>query len=594
MHHLITVEFWKQLFDYLQKNVTESTDQQIYPLTFELKKYLYYLESFNVLSHKKKTESPLTINGSMILVDKNKLGYGTANHNIDGIIYFYKKLGGESKEGDLLLAVSPEWKHFQVSYQLFQFKNCTPIALTNIKVINIRECIGETAILEGAGKNNLELMKIRLAPEINFEKIYSLKVLIIGSGTLGCNVARGLLSWGVEYITFIDNAKVGASNLLRQSLFESSDLGKNKALAAAERIANIFPPAKSKVVGLEMTIPMPDHPDTSNNICDESDKVLDDLIKNSDIIFLCTDNRESRWLPSLIANIHNRPLINLALGFDSYVVMRHPLSVLHYEVTFPKLERKLVEDETGLTHGKFTHQDPDQTTLDSCSKRNLVVPSVMPPLFHSSSASVFTSSNAEPTSLGGHGLSITSIGKIAVGSHEIGSSYGSISYSRDHLPDVSLDVEQFGCYFCPSVEGVKNSVKDQALDERCTVTRGGASMIASALAVELAIGLVTHKKGFYASGGKNCEFGADESLLKLNPPQQIRGNLKDFSNQQYLVRRNPNCVCCSRQITQYYEDPKSRARFLQGVCQDSSLLLSIVDGDQFECSLDHGSVISLE
>lgn len=60
--------------------------------------------------------------------------------------------------------------------------------------------------------------------------------------------------------------------------------------------------------GVVMAIPMPGHPVPTQ----EESTVLDDckrlhnLIESHDIIFLLTDTRESRWLPTLISSSANK------------------------------------------------------------------------------------------------------------------------------------------------------------------------------------------------------------------------------------------------------------------------------------------------
>ena len=176
---------------------------------------------------------------------------------------------------------------------------------------------------------NLKLMRWRRLPQIDLQLIKNQKCLLCGAGTLGTYISRVLLAWGCSNITFIDNGKVSYSNPVRQCLFKYTDCiddgsGNNsKAKTAANSVKEIFPEAN--VNGYNLSIPMPGHfVDKSVEQKSKSEfELFDKLVQENDVIFLLTDSRESRWLPTLLAKVYNKIVINIALGFDSYLIMRH-------------------------------------------------------------------------------------------------------------------------------------------------------------------------------------------------------------------------------------------------------------------------------
>jgi molybdopterin/thiamine biosynthesis adenylyltransferase len=87
---------------------------------------------------------------------------------------------------------------------------------------------------------------------IGQKKILSSKVLIVGAGGLGSPVAEFLTRAGVGKIGIIDNDKVSLSNLHRQSLYFTSDIGKYKVKIAKDRIKKINNNTKVKIYKIRL------------------------------------------------------------------------------------------------------------------------------------------------------------------------------------------------------------------------------------------------------------------------------------------------------------------------------------------------------
>ena len=67
---------------------------------------------------------------------------------------------------------------------------------------------------------------------------------------------------------------------------------------------------------------MPDHP---SSLMQPDYDTFVQLIDWCDVLFLLVDTREARWFPTVVASARDKLVVNAAVGFESYVVMRHGL-----------------------------------------------------------------------------------------------------------------------------------------------------------------------------------------------------------------------------------------------------------------------------
>lgn len=192
------------------------------------------------------------------------------------------------------------------------------------KYTNLGSLIDPIKLADQAVDLNLKLMKWRIAPNLDLDIVKNTRCLLLGAGTLGSYIARGLLGWGVRSITFVDSGNVSYSNPVRQPLYtfeDCNDGGKPKAECAAEALKKIYPSIESR--GVKLEIPMAGHAVHDEATQKTEYEILHDLIKEHDVVFLLMDSREARWLPTVMCAAMGKLVINAALGFDSYVVMRH-------------------------------------------------------------------------------------------------------------------------------------------------------------------------------------------------------------------------------------------------------------------------------
>eukprot|EP00931_Biecheleriopsis_adriatica_P073430 TRINITY_DN47713_c0_g1_i1.p1 TRINITY_DN47713_c0_g1~~TRINITY_DN47713_c0_g1_i1.p1 ORF type:complete len:679 (-),score=143.80 TRINITY_DN47713_c0_g1_i1:82-2118(-) len=208
---------------------------------------------------------------------------------------------------------------------------CLRAGWSKIATTDLTRFLDSKKVAANAVDLNVKLMKWRVLPQLEPERMQEMKFLLLGSGTLGCGVARALMGWGCRRMTFVDSGKVSYSNPVRQSLFTHRDAaeGRLKALAAREAVEAILPDAE--VQDVQLDIPMPGHPHQSADVLRENIAKLQELVSTHDVVCMLTDSRESRWLPSLlVAAAQEReaggrapPLgLTVALGFDSFLVSR--------------------------------------------------------------------------------------------------------------------------------------------------------------------------------------------------------------------------------------------------------------------------------
>jgi adenylyltransferase/sulfurtransferase len=151
-----------------------------------------------------------------------------------------------------------------------------------------------------------------ILPEIGLpgqEKLKNAKVLMIGAGGLGCPVLQYLVAAGVGQIGIVDDDVAELSNLHRQILYTTADIGKYKAEVAKEKLSILNQYTNITAFIQRFTAA------NAEAICKDYDLVIDG-----------SDNFGTRYLVNDTCVALNKPLV-----FGSIFKFEGHVSVFNYQ-----------------------------------------------------------------------------------------------------------------------------------------------------------------------------------------------------------------------------------------------------------------------
>src|SRR5690349_17410294 len=150
-----------------------------------------------------------------------------------------------------------------------------------------------------------------LLPELGIEaqqRFAAARALIVGVGGLGAPVAQFLAAAGIGSLTLADSDRVDLTNLQRQILYATADVGTPKVAAASARLAAINP--LIRIEKIERRI----GPDE-----------LGALAARVDIVVDCCDNFATRHAVNRACVVAKTPLVSgAAIRFDGQIAVFDP------------------------------------------------------------------------------------------------------------------------------------------------------------------------------------------------------------------------------------------------------------------------------
>jgi adenylyltransferase/sulfurtransferase len=126
------------------------------------------------------------------------------------------------------------------------------------------------------------------------------RVAVVGAGGIGSPLLQYLVAAGVGHVTIVDDDRVALSNLQRQTLFATDEVGARKAAAAAARLRRLNPHVDVRPRGIRL-----------------SDANAAELLAGHDVIADGCDTFLTRAVVNRAAVALGIPLVSAAVGpFD--------------------------------------------------------------------------------------------------------------------------------------------------------------------------------------------------------------------------------------------------------------------------------------
>jgi len=119
------------------------------------------------------------------------------------------------------------------------------------------------------------------------------RVMVVGAGGLGCPASFYLVAAGIGHVAVVDNETVELSNLNRQILHWSNDIGKPKSVSAVEKLRQLNPEVTVKAIQKTVT--------TQN---------ARQLVKDSTVVVDALDNWRTRFLLNKACVKEEKPFVH--------------------------------------------------------------------------------------------------------------------------------------------------------------------------------------------------------------------------------------------------------------------------------------------